>query len=635
MTQFDKAIKRKKSVIILIWLFLTIFGIISTISIIRIPSESNSAFLFGLSKFRILIFFCSVILLFFVILITTLIYLNTKRWKLFLEKIYNKLTESRNLLIFLTINFAFLLLIICYQILVFSPVSNELVVLKTIQSRTGLLLIWIALILLSFFLQIWILIPNAFRKVFSPTKLSLFFAEITIFYFISLKIFAFYTWDIRFRGVENYIFLPAIVAITWSFLHKHFSSQNWYLRLEKLFLLITIFVITFTIYRHTSQWMDWRFTPSKVYWHLLAESFLQGRLFLIDPPTTHDLTFFQGNWYVPNPPLPAILLMPVIAVLGVNGINMVVYSIWIGALSTVLVYWLLEKASSNGILPTTRKGNIWVTAIFSLGTCFWWLAVMGRMWFLSQLFTVMFLTIAAIFVVTKKSPYLVGISLGLAILARPNIFTVWPFFLGIYIFYLNLGNHQINFKKVIIWSIKSAIPPILAVAVLLFYNYVRFEDFFDFGYVTISSADWITSAVRTYGMFHPHFFPSNFSMMFINHPNLILENNCIRFSASRDGYGILFMTPVIIYIFRKMNKTWWFFGAWISVGLSIALLLLYHNNGAWQLGYRYLMDFIIPILFLTALGVGKKPSLVFKSLAIVSILGNFFAIIWWFEKWWC
>jgi len=71
------------------------------------------------------------------------------------------------------------------------------------------------------------------------------------------------------------------------------------------------------------------------------------------------------------------------------------------------------------------------------------------------------------------------------------------------------------------------------------------------------------------------------------------------------------------------------------VALTAGLLLFYHNTGAWQLGYRYLMDFILPVLLLLAIGVGRRPSWIFKGLALLSIMSNFFGIVWWFNRWWC
>jgi len=616
-------------------IFLSLFGIYTLIRISSTPSEAESAFLFGFSKIRLAILLITLIILLMILIVTV-----ENAWKLkCLQNTFHKISRllqspTKTFIIF-TSGFITLLVLIGFFVLANSMAARELVILETIQERAGLLLIWIGLIILAGFFLWYLNTPPQDRSIFTPFRIAILYSILILAYFVVIKIFALYTWDIRFRGLENFLFLTPVLFLVWAYFQQKFSKATWYQRVENLFISLMILFAVFTIYRHTSQWMDWRFTPSKAYWNLLADAFLHGRLYLINPTFTHDLTLYDGNWYVPNPPLPAIILMPFVALLGLENLNMVVFSIWCGAITVLLIFWLLQMGSSKGLFQTSRAGNLWLTAVFAMGTCFWWLSIMGRVWFISQILTVLFTAVAAILVLNKRSPVLVGLALGLAIMCRPNVFTVWPFLLGIYIYLENTPFPKIPWRKVILWSVQSAIPICLAVAGLLYYNYIRFDDFMDFGYVTISSSDWIMDAVQTYGMFHPHFFQSNFLMMFINHPAFIVENGCFRFSASMDGYSLLAMTPVLIYIFRRIKLNWWVVASWIAVLFTVGLLLFYHNNGAAQLGYRYLMDFIVPILFLLALGIGTKPSWLFKALVIISILGNLFGIMWWFQKWWC
>jgi hypothetical protein len=83
------------------------------------------------------------------------------------------------------------------------------------------------------------------------------------------------------------------------------SSQcvNWKKYTPVLLALIVFFSI-YTIYQQYAVLLG-RKTTSLTHWDLLAKAFLEGRLYLTNPPTTWDLTFFQGHWYVPEPPLPA------------------------------------------------------------------------------------------------------------------------------------------------------------------------------------------------------------------------------------------------------------------------------------------------------------------------------------------
>jgi len=164
----------------------------------------------------------------------------------------------------------------------------------------------------------------------------------------------------------------------------------------------------------------------------------------------------------------------------------------------------------------------------------------------------------------------------------------------------------------------------------LLYNYLRFEDWFDFGYVTINGAESIVEAVQKYGMFHPHFLRENFEVMFLRMPRIDTTGERFFFQPGYAGYSIFAMTPAFIYLIRGIKKNWWVIGAWVSVILTVGLLLLYHNTGASQVGYRYIQDAIIPLMLLLGVGVGEKPGILFKALTILGVVINLLSTYWWY-----
>src|SRR5438067_1602761 len=65
----------------------------------------------------------------------------------------------------------------------------------------------------------------------------------------------------------------------------------------------------------------------------LADGWLHGHLYLHDmPPDTGDYTLYNGHWYVAFPPLPAVLLLPVVAIfhLAYAGIISLIFSVGMG-----------------------------------------------------------------------------------------------------------------------------------------------------------------------------------------------------------------------------------------------------------------------------------------------------------------
>ncbi|MEZ4678153.1 MAG: hypothetical protein R2932_28450 [Caldilineaceae bacterium] len=83
-------------------------------------------------------------------------------------------------------------------------------------------------------------------------------------------------------------------------------------------------------------------TPDVAYFNNLADAFLHGRLYLVNPPSTDDLTFYAGQWYVPFPPLPALLMVPWVALYGLADVNTVFFGALFGALNVTLLFLLLR-----------------------------------------------------------------------------------------------------------------------------------------------------------------------------------------------------------------------------------------------------------------------------------------------------
>ena len=450
-----------------------------------------------------------------------------------------------------------------------------------------------------------------------------------------------YAWQINLRGNTLMCLSMVLSVLLWTFLLQSEAERRWKIAGGVLFFVILGYCVT----RSTGMWMGRAETPPKAYWNELAEAFLQGRFYLEHPSGTHDLTFYDGKWFVPNPPLPAILLMPFVLLSGsADAINMCVYSAVLAGINSGLFFLLLVLSFTKEDGPFSREMKLvdgssfpgqmlqiagWVTALFVFGTDHLWLGTTGQMWFISQLLVVTFTLLACIFVVSGFSPLAAGIALGMGVLSRPNIFPVWLCLLGLWL-HQRAVFPRLKWKDTLLWCLKSGIPVVVAVALLLLYNKLRFDEWMDFGYVTINGADWILDAVQKWGMFHPHFLKNNAEVMLFGLPELDFSGKRFFFQPHVAGYSIFVMTPALIYVFRSFRKNWFAMGAWISVFLSVGMLLLYHNTGAEQIGYRYLLDIAAPLCLLTADGLRGKVSWVFKLLTIVSICVSFAGIYWWY-----
>jgi hypothetical protein len=379
-----------------------------------------------------------------------------------------------------------------------------------------------------------------------------------------------------------------------------------------------------------AQWLNASTTPIDNYFNLLAEAILHGKIYLSNPPTTHDLTFYQGNWYVSFPPFPAILMLPFIAIWGVRGFNTVTFSLILAASTSVLVFLIMHRLLRRGWITLSYRGMTWLVALFSFGTVAWWLATTSRSALFSQTCTVFFCALSFWLALQESPPWSVGLSLTAAILCRPNVFLLFPALIAITI-QIKLAQGIGKWKQILKWGIISGIPIFLGAVFLLSYNYLRFGNFFDFGYQTLNGSEMIVERAQEYGIFNFHFIPENLKVMFLAFPwHLITQ--CKYFLPRGNGMSIFFTTPAMIYLFRRFKVSWWIGGCWCSIILSILLLSMYHNTGAMQYGYRYVMDFIIPIIMIIALNAGKKISIPLKALIVISILVNYYGLLSWYHS---
>ena len=296
----------------------------------------------------------------------------------------------------------------------------------------------------------------------------------------------------------------------------------------------------------------------------------------------------------------------------------------------MILFFILDQIRKREWIKLSQTELLWLVALFAFGTPHFYMGIIGMEWHISKILAVTFLALSVFCGLKAWSPWLVGLCLGVAMASRLNLFVVWPFLFAIAVQIVQDGksnNRKLEWKWMVKWIAESAIPVIVVVIGLLLYNYLRFGNPLDFGYVNINGSTSIVENVRKYGVFNIHFIPRNLSVMFLTLPSIRPYSPFLF--PSLDGMSILVTTPALVYLIHKYEKKWWIIGAWVTVVLSIVLLSMYHNTGAAQFGYGYVLDFIIPLIMLLAVALGRKSSWIFRVLVIISVVINGFGV-WWF-----
>ena len=97
-----------------------------------------------------------------------------------------------------------------------------------------------------------------------------------------------------------------------------------------------------------------------------------------------------------------------------------------------------------------------------------------------------------------------------------------------------------------------------------------------------------------------------------------------------------FATPALIYLARTYRngrgRILLVLGGWIAFGLLLIPLLLYYNTGWYQFGYRFSLDFMVPVMVLLAIAAGERLSWSMRSLILLGMIVNLYGIVWWHTR---
>ena len=414
-----------------------------------------------------------------------------------------------------------------------------------------------------------------------------------------------------------------------------------------------------------------------------ADAFLHGR-FAITWPVVSG---FPSNYYfrevmpvpgqpglglIPYPPLPALLLLPLVAVFGLTT-NAALVAAVLGAVNVGLAWRLASR------LTTDERAALLAAVFYGFGTVAWYAAMLGSTWFLAHVVasTFLFLAIglaldgerqaamertgstsgdgkraelAAAQRLLDPRQVVAGLLLGMSALARlPTVFGA-PFLVFV-------GSGGTATRRGLSAGIGAVIPVLLLVAYNLASTGQPFHPAYEYAYRT----EYVPRA----GLVHPEwaaedprYIPQNAVIMLAWPPLLrpecglaLLDPRCPLLQPDSLGMSLLLTSPgylLVAGLVRRRRRTgtaaragaagipedesWEWrltLGAALAV-VAIALVNLAHFSQGWvQFGYRFSNDFAPFALVLVTLGIARL-GVGWMSLALVaaSIIVNAWGVYW-------
>jgi hypothetical protein len=350
--------------------------------------------------------------------------------------------------------------------------------------------------------------------------------------------------------------------------------------------------------------------PGQNHFVYLADAFLHGKLGVSGTGTVlAEIVPLNSNYYVVYPPMPAVLLLPMIAVLGTS-FDQSLMSIFLASLSVPLMWIMLRKTGSKG------SKALWLTILFGFGTCFWYTAAVGTSWYIEHVSAVLFLTSAIVLTLYKKNDFFVGFLLGCATLSRLPTVLAFPFFL--LVAYDRSNSWKPRIKQATYFLLGLAIP----VSLYLLYNLARYGTFLDAGYYLIPGIQ--QDPFFQQGIFNISYIPRHIYAIFCQTP--VFLNSFPYLKPNWMGLGLFFTTPAFIYIFKgpwnRLSKE-----AAIAIACILPVLITHGTVGFTQFGYRFSLDFTPFLMLLTAKGMKQDIGWLSKSLIILSLLVNLWGVV--------
>jgi hypothetical protein len=167
------------------------------------------------------------------------------------------------------------------------------------------------------------------------------------------------------------------------------------------------------------------------YFNYLADAFLHGQLYLrFTPPNQLDLSLFNDKYFLYWSPMPAILMMPFIAIFGI-GFSDILFTLVIAGVNVGLIAALLRQACKNNILELSKAQRGLLVVFFAFGTVHVTLAPFGGVWFTGQLVGFLFTILAYLAAISLngfRAWFFTGLALAAALLTRNQLVLVgvWP-----------------------------------------------------------------------------------------------------------------------------------------------------------------------------------------------------------------
>jgi len=354
------------------------------------------------------------------------------------------------------------------------------------------------------------------------------------------------------------------------------------------------------------------------YYGRLAEAFVHGRYWLTEnPPWLNELLACgDGRWCVAYPPLPAILAIPLVW-LGTATAQDVVSQV-AGGSSAAFLYLALRAYGAPRAVAVTG------TLLSAFGTTLLFTSADGRSWYAAHAVAMLFTSVAFYLAARGGPAWGVGVTVGLAALARLPVAAVTPA-----LALLVARRSGTPFRGALLRVVLGGLP---LLAIYVAYNVLRWGTITDAGYARLTEGDFFFD----HGLFSLAYLPRHLYAIVMEPPDLV--PNVWYFLRPRFvGMSLFLVTPAFLFVFaglQDVRRSVAVLCTALAAGLALLPDVTHGTVGFAQFGYRFSID-AQPFLIALALGGDalrggvwrSRPSILFLVTCALAVVMNVYATV--------
>lgn len=361
-----------------------------------------------------------------------------------------------------------------------------------------------------------------------------------------------------------------------------------------------------------------RSTPYNNY-VLLADALLHGHAWIAWPGAYIDALAYHGKHYIIEGPVPALLLLPYVAIAG-TAANQTLLSAILCGIAIGAAWEVGERLT----LPNTV--NAWLCAFLLAGTDLLWCAMLGDVWFIAHVSAAAFTLLALAELCGKRRGWLVALWAVAAAGSRFSLVLALPVYAALLIAADPLPQNW-RFEGARLRAALLGFGGVLVGAAALYvaYNYARWGVAADIGYTSWYHQD--SAGLPTGSPFRLQYLSYQLWSFFVQHPDFSPVFPWIR--PSYSGIALTWISPALIFALWARKPRAFVLALWAAAILVALPSFFYYVNGYAQYGMRHALDFIPFLYVLMALAARVRLPFWAKVLIAYSCAASLYGVWYW------